>query len=138
MKQPLLFDSSIWIDGFRNNETPEVDLLNYYIQNNFEIPLVPTVVQEVLQGIGNDHEHRKMKETFRGFTQLEIPSMVAAHGAAELFRLLRKKGVTIRKSHDCLIAFYAMSFDLELVHKDSDFDLISSHFSLKTWKNNKG
>ncbi|MET3875658.1 hypothetical protein ABIE50_001070 [Chitinophaga sp. OAE865] len=30
----------------------------------------------------------------------------------------------------------ALSFNLEVVHNDSDFDLISSHSELKTWKNN--
>lgn len=31
-----------------------------------------------------------------------------------------------------------MSFDLELIHNDSDFDLICAHTSLKIWQNNKG
>jgi predicted nucleic acid-binding protein len=138
MKQPLLFDSSVWIDAMRNNDTPQADLLNHYMQHGYETPVIPVVVQEILQGIRDDRQHRKTKEALRGFTTLEIPPMVAAHGAAALFRSLRKEGITIRKSNDCVIAFYALSFDLEIVHKDSDFDLISSHSGLKTWKNNKG
>jgi predicted nucleic acid-binding protein len=50
------------------------------------------------------------------------------------YRSLRKKGLTIRKSNDCLIAFYAIEFSIPLVHLDNDFDLISSHSKLKTWQ----
>ena len=54
--------------------------------------------------------------------------------AAQLYRQLRKKGVTIRKPNDCLIAAYALHFDLELCHNDVDFDQIAAHTDLKIWK----
>jgi predicted nucleic acid-binding protein len=44
---------------------------------------------------------------------------------------LRKAGVTIRKSNDCLIAAYAILGDLYLLHKDRDFEEISKQFNLK-------
>lgn len=136
MMRPLLFDTSVWIDTLRRKETPQTNLLAHYINNGFEVPLIPIVVQECLQGIKDDAQHRKVKETFRRFTRLEIAPMAAAMGASALFRSLRKKGITIRKSNDCVIAFYALSFDLEVVHNDSDFELISTHSELKTWRNN--
>ncbi|MGF6926223.1 putative nucleic acid-binding protein [Chitinophaga sp. W2I13] len=118
--------------GGRKHHT---NLLTHYIDNDFEIPLIPIVVQECLQGIRDDNQHQKVKETFRRFTRLEIAPIAAAIGPSSLFPSLRKKGITIRKSNDCVIAFYAMSFDLEVVHNDSDFELISTHSELKTWKN---
>jgi len=54
--------------------------------------------------------------------------------AAQLYRSLRKKGVTIRKANDCLIACYAIHFDIELCHNASDVDLIGKNSSLKIWK----
>jgi predicted nucleic acid-binding protein len=68
------------------------------------------------------------------FTTLQLPPIQAAVGSADLYRSLRKKGLTIRKCNDCLIAFYAIEFSTALVHSDSDFDLISKHTKLKTWK----
>jgi predicted nucleic acid-binding protein len=59
----------------------------------------------------------------------------AAVGAAKLYRNLRKKGITIRKPNDCLIAYYAITNDIELVHNDSDFDLIAENSTLKIWNN---
>lgn len=136
MMRPLLFDTSVWIDTLRRKETPQTNLLTHYLDNDYEIPLIPIVVQECLQGIRDDAQHQKVKETFRRFTRLEIAPMATAMGASALFRSLRKKGITIRKSNDCVIAFYALSFDLEVVHNDSDFELISTHSELKTWRNN--
>jgi predicted nucleic acid-binding protein len=63
---------------------------------------------------------------------LEIEPVEAAIGAADLYRELRKKGVTIKKSNDCLIAFYAIYFNIPILHNDSDFNLISKHTPLKT------
>ncbi|MGO4289551.1 type II toxin-antitoxin system VapC family toxin [Chitinophaga sp. RAB17] len=138
MNDPLIFDTSVWIDYTGKKETPQTLLLTYYLENELETPLVPVVAQELLQGIKEDSQHAKLKEILRWHTKLELPHMMAAMGAGTLYRRLRKKGVTILSGNDCVIAFYAMSFDLEVVHNDSDFDLISSHTGLKTWQNNKG
>lgn len=43
---------------------------------------------------------------------LELDTVEAAIGAADLYRALRKKGITIRKSNDCLIAYYAIAHNV--------------------------
>lgn len=133
MSAPLIFDTSVWIDFLRNKSTPPSDLLTSYIEHNEQILLIPTILQEVLQGIRDDRQYQHIKEILSYFTTLQLPPVQAAIGAAELYRALRKKGVTIRKSNDCLIAFYAIEFSTPLVHSDVDFDLISQHTKLKTW-----
>jgi predicted nucleic acid-binding protein len=140
MNPPLIFHTSVWIDVLRKRNTPQTDLLKHYLANEFETPIVPTILQELLQGIKEDGQYRKMKDVLRRFTRLEMNSMDAAMGAGTLFRALRKKDIIIRDSNNCVIAFYAMSFDLEIVYNESDNDLvlISAHTNLKTWKNNKG
>ncbi len=45
--------------------------------------------------------------------------------ASDIYRECRKKGITIRKTIDCLIAAVAIENGLSLLHKDSDFDNIS-------------
>jgi len=42
--------------------------------------------------------------------------------AAKLYFDLRKKGVNIRKSTDCLIAQIAIENNVLLVHNDTDFE----------------
>lgn len=133
MKDQLIFDTSIWVDFLRNKSTPATDLLTDYIEHNDQVLLVPTILQEVLQGIREDAQYRHIKDILSYFSVLQVSPVQAAIGAAELYRSLRKKGLTIRKSNDCLIAFYAIEFSTILVHSDSDFDIISRHSKLKTW-----
>lgn len=134
MNEPLIFDTSVWIDFLKNKRNSASDLLMEYIERNDQVLLVPTILQEILQGIREDAQYKHIKDILSYFTVLQIPPIQAAIGAAELYRALRKKGLTIRKSNDCLIAYYAIEFSTPLVHLDSDFDLISTHSKLKTWK----
>jgi len=134
MSGQLIFDTSVWIDFLRYKSTPASDLLADYIDHNDQVILVPTIIQEVLQGIRENRQYNHIKDILSYFTVLQVPPVHAAIGAAELYRTLRKKGLTIRKSNDCLIAFYAIEFSTPLVHSDSDFDLISRHSKLKTWR----
>ncbi len=133
MNEPLIFDTSVWIDFLKNKSNPETDLLTSYIEQDDQVLLIPTILQEVLQGIREDKQYTHIKEIFSYFTVLQIPPVQAAIGTAELYRGLRKKGLTIRKSNDCLIAFYAIEFSTPLAHLDSDFELICKHSKLKTW-----
>ena len=134
MNEPLIFDTSVWIDFLRNKNNPAANLLTSYIEKNDQVIFVPTILQEVLQGIRDDAQYQHIKEILSYFTTLQLPPIQAAIGAAELYRSLRKKGLTIRKSNDCLIAFYAIEFSTPLVHTDSDFDLIGKHTKLKNWR----
>jgi predicted nucleic acid-binding protein len=94
--------------------------------------LCPIIIQEILQGIKADTEYNAIKESLLSFDILNVDALEAAIGAAELYRKLRKLGTTIRKSNDCLIAYYAIFFDVKLLHKDSDFEKIAKHSQLKT------
>jgi predicted nucleic acid-binding protein len=134
MSEPLIFDTSVWIDVFRNKRTTASELLAAYIERNDPVLLVPTILQEILQGIREDAQYNYIRDILSYFTILQVSSVEAAIGAADLYRMLRKKGLTIRKSNDCLIAWYAITFSTTLVHSDSDFDVISVHAKLRTRK----
>jgi predicted nucleic acid-binding protein len=132
--QILLFDTSIWIDYLSGQETSKVNLLDEYLLNTDVLQICPPIIQEILQGIRQDEQFSKIKKNLNRLLCLQIDAKEAAFGAAELYRNLRKKGITIRKPNDCLIAFYAISFDVELVHKDSDFDLMIDHTPIKIYQ----
>jgi len=134
MSAPLLFDTSVWIDFLNKNDTPQAVLLEEYIKTDSEVLLTPTILQEILQGIRDDKKYAEIKEVLSYYTLLELPPKRTAIGTAELFRSLRKKGVTIRKSNDCLTAYYAISFSIPLVHADRDFDYICKYSKLKVWE----
>jgi len=45
--------------------------------------------------------------------------------AAQLYRLARRQGITVRSSVDCLIAATALRHDLAVLHHDRDFPLLA-------------
>ncbi len=55
---------------------------------------------------------------------------VAVRGAQN-YRILRKKGVTVRKTIDVIIGTYCILEGLPLLHDDRDFDPMVSHLALK-------
>lgn len=131
MNQPIIFDTSVWIELIQRKNTEKVLLLREYILGNKPIWLTPTIVQEVLQGSRNNQEFERLKNSLLGYRCLMINSVDAAIKAAQLYSSLRQKGVTIRKPNDCLIAIYALHFDIEICHNDIDFNLIAQNSSLK-------
>ena len=131
MNQPIIFDTSVWIELIQRKNTEKALLLREYILGNKPIWLTPTIVQEVLQGSRNNQEFERLKNSLLGYRCLMINSVDAAIKAAQLYSSLRQKDVTIRKPNDCLIAIYALHFDIEICHKNIDFNLIAQNSSLK-------
>jgi predicted nucleic acid-binding protein len=99
-------------------------LLVQLLENDLPVYYCPVILQEVLQGIKKDSDFEEVKDVFTVLKSLDDNPYQSAIGAAELYRKLRKKGITIRKSNDCLIAWYANNNKLEIVHRNRDFDLI--------------
>ena len=54
--------------------------------------------------------------------------------SAQLYRTLRKKGFTVCKPIDCMIAAVAIEHDVPLLHKDKDFLPLEKHGALKGYK----
>jgi len=127
----ILFDTSVWIDYLNARPTKHAQKLEGYFKNNYRVFITPTIIQEVLQGISDQKRFDKIEQIIINQNILLMNPVDAAIEAAHLYSFLRQKGVTIRKPNDCLIASYALHFDIEICHNDSDFDLISQNSSLK-------
>jgi predicted nucleic acid-binding protein len=89
---------------------------------------------EVLRGIKNDNDFYDIKETLLNFSILDNDIMAITDRAINIYRNLRKKGITIRKQNDCLIASYAIYNGIQIFHKDSDFEKIANNTKLKIYK----
>lgn len=127
----ILIDSSVWIDYFNNVRNSETDQLDSIIVGRSEICLCPPVVQEVLQGFKSETDYNNAARLLALNHHLIEDSYDAAHGAAQIFRVLRKQGIPIRKGSDCLIAWYALRAKCSILHKDRDFSLMVKPLSLK-------
>jgi predicted nucleic acid-binding protein len=126
----ILVDTSVWVNFFKGIETSASKFLRNNT-TNIIIATCPTIIQEILQGVVSDGDKRIVKSTFDSLTKLiEDPYEVAVE-AAELYRSLRKKGVTIRKANDCLIAIYAIKNKIAILNDDRDFQFIADHSALR-------
>ena len=126
----VLIDTTVWIDFFAGRQLPHVAALERLIKGRENICICGIILTEILQGIRAKSEFRKTKELFNTMLFLPMPYSVFL-GAAEIYRTLRRKGITIRNSIDCLIASVAIENDIVLLHNDRDFIPIEKHLGLK-------
>ena len=132
--EKAIFDTSVWIDYFKNGRSKEAILLEEYVKSASDnLLLTPTIIQEILQGVRTEQEFFRKKKVLESYNLLKPDWEKTSIDAAKLYFDLRKKGVTIRKSTDCLIAQIAIESNVLLVHLDSDFDLIAKNSPLRTF-----
>jgi predicted nucleic acid-binding protein len=131
----LIVDSSVWIDSFNPKiKSTEKEILRQLILNDYPIYLCPVIYQEILQGIREDKIFEEVKYILQQYRMIETDLMDATNYAIGLYRHLRKRGITIRKSVDCLIASYAILEDMHILHNDSDFTQIAKGSRLQIYK----
>jgi predicted nucleic acid-binding protein len=131
----ILVDSTIWIEFFHERERSiEADILQELITEENNICICPVIYQEVLQGVRDDKVFKEIKNILSNALMINTEIIYVTEYAIDLYRALRKKGVTVRKQYDCLIASYAILNDLYLFQNDSDFYQIAKHSKLKNFK----
>jgi len=116
----LLVDSSVWIDLARGVATDATRFLDGRDDAD-ELATTGVIVQEVLQGATTDALFERLRDRFWGMLILEPRELSTYEVAAQLYRSARRKGLTIRKPNDCLIAALALEHGALLVHNDRDF-----------------
>jgi len=126
----VLVDTTVWIDFFADRNEPQVAMLQELIESEEDLSLCGIILAEVLQGIRSDTDFIKTKEYLSDLIFLPMRHATFLQ-AAEIYRSLRKKGVTIRKPVDCMIASVAIEYDIDLLHNDRDFNYIAKHSKLR-------
>ena len=126
----IVVDSSVWIDYFRGADTPQVALLDSYLGRT-RVAVGDLIAAEVLQGVRADSEYKLVKKVFAGFPHLDLAGYELALKASENYRMLRARGITVRKTIDTLIATRCIEDDLTLLHADRDFVPFAEHLGLR-------
>ncbi len=131
--QMILVDTSVWIDFFSEKSYPQVAILEALIEEGEDLCLCGIVLTEVLQGIRDNRQYNKTKTILSNLIFLPMNRNTFL-SAATIYRTLRKRGITIRNSVDCMIAAVCIENKVQLLHNDKDFNLIENHFSLRVLK----
>ncbi len=126
-----LVDTSVWIDFFAGRDTPHVRRVVELLVAEDDLCLCGVVLTEILQGIRDDCEYTQTKAMLANLLWLPMERHIFLQ-AAHIYRTLRKRGMTIRNSVDCMIAAVCLEYQIDLLHNDRDFDNIAEHFELRT------
>ena len=129
----ILVDSSVWVDYFNGALTPETDKLDSLLGVE-PLAVGDLILTEVLQGFDNDRDFETARRLLTSLTIVEIGGLDVAIAAAENFRLLRKLGVTVRKTIDTVIATRCIRDGFDLLHSDRDFEPFTKYLGLRVVK----
>ena len=126
----ILVDSSVWIDYFNGYKTWQTNLLDNLLS---DVPIIigDLILAEILQGFRSDNDFESAKSYLSDLPLRGMGGYQVAVKSAQNYRILRKKGVTVRKTIDVIIGTYCIMEELPLLHDDRDFDPMVAYLSLK-------
>jgi predicted nucleic acid-binding protein len=125
----IVVDTSVWIDFFNGRPTPGADALAELLG---ERPIIvgDLTMAEVLSGFRTDSDFRRAQSLLETCEFRPMVGKAVAIEAAGNYRLLRKRGITVRKTIDVLIGTFCILNHLPLLHADRDFDAFEDHLGL--------
>jgi len=127
----IMVDSSVWIDYFNGKDYPEVTYLDNILGLK-PVVIGDNILTEVLQGFRGDKEYETAKQLLTSLPIFQLSNSHRAVKAAENYRALRKKGITVRKTIDTIIATYCIEQNAQLLFTDKDFLPFVEHLKLKS------
>lgn len=126
----ILADTSAWIDYVRGIAAPHTDLLDLELARN-RVLTGDLIITEFLQGFREDREYLEAKQIMDSLEYRDLVGREIAIAASQNYRILRKSGITIRKTIDVILATFCIENDIELIHNDRDFDPMEKALGLR-------
>lgn len=126
----IVADTSAWIDYVRGIDAPHTNLLDYELDHN-RIITGDLIITEFLQGFRNEKEYQAAKEIMESLEYHDFVGKKIALQSAKNFRILRRSGITVRKTIDVIIATFCIENGFELLHNDRDFDSMEKILGLQ-------
>lgn len=128
----IFLDSTVLIDYFNGEKNWQVDFLDSILGKELVV-IGDYVLTEVLQGFRNDKDFQKAKTILLSFPCFDIGGKDTALQSAKNYRFLRKKGITVRKTIDAMIATFCIMNNFTLLHNDKDFYPFVKYLNLKVY-----
>lgn len=127
----ICVDTSVWIDYFNGKVTRQTDFLDSLLGRE-PVVVGDLILTEVLQGFREDEDFNRAQALFGCFLFRPMLGKELAVKSAANYRHLRKKGITIAKTIDVMIATFCIENGLPLLHNDKDFEPMTKHLRLET------
>ena len=124
----ILVDTSAWIEFLRDTGSPVCNRVDAVLGD--EIATCDPVRMEVLAG-ARDEQHLESLRRLLARASLLATGPGDYEMAATLYRACRRRGETVRKLIDCLIAAVAVREGVPVLHADVDYEVLARHTSLQ-------
>ena len=85
----------------------------------------------MLRGFRSDTDYQTAKKLLLTLSVFEMLGTDLAIQSADNFRFLRKRGVSVRKTADVIIATYCIEYGQSLLFADKDYLPFVTHLGLK-------
>jgi len=125
----VIVDTSAWIEYLGGGQPDIVTKVDLCLEQDF-VGIGDLIYCEVMQGIRSPKERGEVSTLLLSLPRFEMVGFSMAEKSASNYRLLRSKGVTVRKTIDVLIGTFCAEHGLQIIHHDSDFDLMAKHIGL--------
>ena len=125
----VVVDTTVWIDYLEGARNPETAWLDAELDRQ-RLALTDIILCEVLQGVKDDIAAKEVEDLLLKFEVLHTGGVALAREAARNYRMLRKRGRTVRRTVDCLIATVCLREGHSLLHRDRDFDPFETFLGL--------
>lgn len=125
----IVVDTSVWIDFFNGTDKPHARLLDIQLGAG-EIVVGDLMLCEILQGLESERAAQEIERLLRPFPIVSMVGETIAVAAARNYRLLRRRGITVRKTIDMLIGTWCIENRMALLHNDNDFRPMGRYLGL--------
>ena len=125
----IVADTSVWIDYFGGIESAETDALDSELERG-TVAIGDIIFLEILQGFRNDKDYKLARTKLDTLDQYEMLGHGMVIKCADNYRFLRKRGITIRKTNDVIIATFCIENNIPLLFTDRDFLPFVKHLKL--------
>ena len=128
----VLADSTVWVDYLRGVASTGAAKLDEAISTGIVV-LGDLILAEVLRGMPDERTARHATANFDNFSVMTLGGKVIAIKAAENYRLLRAKGVTLRGTVDLIIGTWCIEYSVPLIHADRDLEGMEKWLGLQRY-----
>ncbi|AEU34424.1 type II toxin-antitoxin system VapC family toxin [Granulicella mallensis] len=126
----VIVDTTVWIDYLAGRTNAQTAWLDAQVDHQ-RLGLTDLILCEILQVIRADADLKKVRRELSRFEVFSTGGETLAVASAQNYRALRRRGITVRTTIDCLIATFCLREGHSLLHHDHDFNPFEKHLGLR-------
>jgi predicted nucleic acid-binding protein len=125
-----IVDTTVWVDYLNDVSNVHTEWLAQHAYRK-QVALTDLILCELLQGVRGDAEFQRVRASLSYVPLIDGHGAEIAVASARNYRILRGRGIRVRKFVDTWTATVCIERGLSLLHHDRDYDAFEEHLGLK-------